>query len=179
MSRVPYVARRLSLLLPQARVFTDAGVAPEEAVVAGLAGIEALSELTLNRPAFDILLDWGSGEQVVYDAYSPLFEPWEVYNGLHELGYERQLRVPDVPASGQGLLRFLTTSGEHVPIDLDGAGTIDGFPVRFGPHQLEFVLGCDGLLAFSDGAGEITQVRTAGWPVPFAGASPRLTLEPA
>ena len=38
MSRVPAVAARFAGLLPRARHYTDAGVAPEEAVVAGLAG---------------------------------------------------------------------------------------------------------------------------------------------
>jgi molecular chaperone DnaK (HSP70) len=178
MSRVPYVARRLGRLLPKAQVYGNAGVAPDEAVVAGLAGIGALSRLTLNRPPYDIVVAWDNGRVSAYDAYTPLFEPWEVYNGLHELGYERRLRPPDVPGSGHGWLRVLDSSGQVVPLDINGE-TVQGLPIAFGPQDVMLVIGCDGLVTLTDGLGRVTQVRASGWVVPFAGKASALTLTQA
>jgi molecular chaperone DnaK (HSP70) len=57
MSRIPYVRRRLAELFPSASIVDDAGVPPEEAVVAGLADAGGYDRIRLHRPAFDLVLD--------------------------------------------------------------------------------------------------------------------------
>jgi hypothetical protein len=105
MSRIPYVAQRLGAFFPTAAIFDDAGVPPEEAVVAGLCDPAGYDRITLHRPGFDLVLDTSFGRVAAYEAYTPLYEPWQVYSGHSALGYERRLRAPEIPSHGFGTLR--------------------------------------------------------------------------
>jgi molecular chaperone DnaK len=176
LSRIPAVAARFARLLPNARVFTDAGVHPEEAVVAGLAGA-GHERISLNRPGFDLVLDWDRSRRrvPVYDAYTPLFEPWQLYSGYSDLLYERRLAVPDVPATGEGVLRAVAAGGVAVPLTVDGR-VQPGLPVQFGPDGILVQLGGDGRIGLVDGAGIPTRVRVERWPVANGAEETGLTL---
>jgi molecular chaperone DnaK (HSP70) len=165
MSRIPYVARRLAAFFPHATVHDDAGVAPEEAVVAGLCDPAGYERIRLHRPAFDFILDTAAGRATLYAAFTPLYEPWQVYSGLSGLGYERWLRPPDVPAHGSGTLRAVAVDGAPLRLRLDGE-LVDGLPVALGPPGVTFGLTCDGRLDLVDGRGEPLALRSDGWPVP-------------
>ncbi|MBN6052834.1 Hsp70 family protein, partial [Nonomuraea sp. RK-328] len=69
MSRIPYVGERLGALFPRAEVFDTTSVAPEEAIVAGLANTTEYGRLNLHRPSFDFILEWDSGQEVIYRAH--------------------------------------------------------------------------------------------------------------
>jgi molecular chaperone DnaK (HSP70) len=165
MSRIPYLARRLTAFFPHATVCDDAGVAPEEAVVAGLCDPAGYDRIRLHRPGFDFVLDTSFGRAGLYEAYTPLYEPWQVYSGLSALGYERWVRPPDVPGHGFGTLRAVTGDGESLRLRLDGQ-VVDGLPIRLGPSGITFGLTCDGRLDVVDGHGEALALRADGWPVP-------------
>ncbi len=165
MSRIPYVARRLARFFPGAAIFDDTGVAPEEAVVMGLGDPAGYERISLHRPGFDFVLDCEFGRVVAYEAYTPLYEPWQVYSGHSELGYVRRLRPPEVPTRGFATLRAVAGSGEPLTMRLDGQ-RIDGLPVRLGLADIVFSLGCDGRLELIDATGEVTTLRAEGWPVP-------------
>jgi molecular chaperone DnaK (HSP70) len=165
MSRIPSVGARLAAFLPHATIGVDAGVPPEEAVVAGLADPARYERVRLHRPAFDVVLDTSFGRATLYEAYTPLYEPWQVYSGLSELGYERWLRPPQVPGHGFGTLRAVDADGESLRLRMDGQ-VVDGLPVRLGPSGIGFGLTCDGRLDLVDGHGEALALRADGWPVP-------------
>ena len=162
MSRIPYVQRRLAARFPRARLYHHAGGAADEAVVAGLAG-PGDEAVTLHRPGFDIVVEWGQGHRALYEAYTPLVEPWQVYSGYSELVYERWLRPPEVPARGEGRLRAFGLSGREVRLEVDGR--VEPPAVRFGPDGIALRLGGDGTLELRDTRGA-TAWRSDGWPMP-------------
>jgi molecular chaperone DnaK (HSP70) len=176
LSRVPAVAARFAALLPHASHYTDAGVAPEEAVVAGLAGA-GHERISLNRPGFDLVLEWDRGNcrLPVYDAYSPLFEPWQLYSGYSDLSFERRLAAPALPDTGDGLLRAVTAGGTPVPVTLDGR-TQPGLPVRFGPGEVVVGVSGDRRVTLVDGQGGQMTVRVERWPAPSGAEDAGLTL---
>jgi molecular chaperone DnaK (HSP70) len=154
MSRIPYVGRRLGQLFPRAAIHDSAGVSPEEAVVAGLAEKAGYERINIHRPGFDFVLEWDGGRRhrVLYEAYTPLYEPWQVYNGHSDLGYVMRLRYPEVPREGAGVLRVRSITGRPVRLDLNGA-LVDGLPVAFGSHEFVFKIYCDGGVHLTDGSG--------------------------
>jgi molecular chaperone DnaK (HSP70) len=176
MTRVPVVAARFAEFLPRARLYADAGVPPEEAVVAGLAG-SGHERISLNRPGFDLVLDWDRSRRrvPVYDAYSPLFEPWQLYSGYSDLRYERRLVAPDVPSAGDGVLRAVAAGGVAVPLTVDGR-TQPGLPVQFGPGEIVVQVSGDGRLSLVDGTGIETRVRVERWPAANRAEDAGLTL---
>jgi molecular chaperone DnaK (HSP70) len=176
MSRIPAVAARFAAFMPHARHFVDAGVPPEEAVVAGLAAA-GHERISLNRPGFDLVLDWDRGRNRigVYDAYTPLFEPWQLYSGYSDLRYERRLLPPDVPSTGEGVLRAVAAGGVAVPLTLDGRAQ-PGLPVRFGPGEIVVQVGGDGRLGVVDGIGTETLVRVERWPAANGAEDAGLTV---
>src|SRR5262249_30507618 len=152
MSRLPYVGRRLSALFPDAAIHNNAGVAPEEMVVAGLADTSGYERISLHRPGFDVVVEWDGGRSPGYEAFTPLSEAWEVYSGHSDLGYERRLGRGQLPAGGAGLLRVASATGESVRLSLDGA-MMAGLPVRFGPAECVFRAYADGRMSLIDGEG--------------------------
>jgi len=167
MSRIPYVAQRLGAFFPTAAIFDDAGVPPEEAVVAGLCDPAGYDRITLHRPGFDLVLDTSFGRVVAYEAYTPLYEPWQVYSGHSALGYERRLRAPEIPSHGFGTLRAVGGPDSSVPLRMRVDGQlVDGLPVRLGPAEVVVTLGCDGRVEIVDGLGESMVLQADGWPVP-------------
>jgi molecular chaperone DnaK len=176
MSRIPAVAARFAGFLPRARHYADAGVVPEEAVVAGLAGA-GHERISLNRPGFDLVVDWDRGRRrvPVYEAYTPLFEPWQLYSGYSDLRYERRLAAPDVPTSGEGVLRAVAVGGVAVPLTLDGRAQ-PGIPVRFSPAGIVVQVSGDGRLVLADGEEQATTVRVERWPAPNGAEDAGLTL---
>ena len=164
MSRIPYVAQRLGGLFARATVYDHAGVAPEETVVAGLADTAGYARITLYRPAFDFVLEWDGGRLALYEAYTPLFEPWQVYSGDSELAYERTARAPEIPADGAGWLRAVSLTGAPIGIQLDGRA-LGGLPVRFGPRGVALRIQADGRLELHDGLGDALLAQAGAWPV--------------
>jgi len=162
MSRIPYVQRRLAACFRRARIYRHAGGAADEAVVAGLAGTGE-EEVTLHRPGFDLVLEWGEGRRVFYEAYTPLFEPWQIYSGYSELVYERWLRPPEVPDRGEGRVRAFGLSRREVALELDGR--IGPLPVRFCSDGVALRLTGDGAFELRD-LGGVTALRADGWPMP-------------
>jgi hypothetical protein len=140
-------------------------VPPEEAVVAGLADPVGYDRIRLHRPAFDVVLDCDYGRVVAYEAYTPLYEPWQVYSGLSGLGYERRMRAPEVPTHGFATLRAVSTAGEPLRMLVDGQVT-DGLPIRLGQADIVFGLSCDGRVDIVDGLGGAQALRADGWPLP-------------
>ena len=161
MSRIPYVGRRLAALFPRATVYSDAGVAADEAVAVGLADAAGPVRVTMHRPGVDLVLEFGGGRRHLYEAYTPLFEPWQIYSGYSDVAYERWLRPPEVPSAGPGRIRAFGLTGTEVGLSVDGR--TGPLPVRFGPDGVALRLGPDGTVEVGDADG-VTRLFVDGWP---------------
>lgn len=167
MSRIPYVERRLGALFPQAQVFDNAGVQPDEAIVAGLADTTSYQRLNLHRPGFDFIVEWEeygrTRQEILYPAYTPFYSPQQVFGGQSDLGFARHDRNFPGPRSGTGRLRVRSTTGEYLGLDVDGQN-MDGLVLAFG-NRMDFKLYCDGRVLIRDGCGKALQMRVDRWPV--------------
>ncbi|MFC6083747.1 Hsp70 family protein [Sphaerisporangium aureirubrum] len=166
MSRVPYVARRIGGLFPQAQVFDSVGVPADEAIVAGLANTSDYERLNLHRPGFDFVVEWEEAgrprQETLYAAHTPLYEGWQAWV-LSSLYYEKCGRDFPAPSRGAGRLRVRSISGEYVRMRLDGK-LVDGLPLRFG-DQVLFRMYSDGRIIIKDGSGHSQYIRVDRWPV--------------
>ncbi|WP_144120863.1 Hsp70 family protein [Catellatospora sichuanensis] len=167
MSRIPYVERRIGALFPHAQVFDNAGVAPDEAIVAGLADTGGYERLNLHRPGFDFVLEWQEHglvqQHTVYPAYTPFYEPWEVLSGRSHLGFEWRAREADLPWRGVGVLRVQSMSGERLELMFNGQ-QMDGLSLRMG-RDMMVKLYCNGQVLVQDGTGQAYHLRVDSWPV--------------
>jgi len=164
MSRIPYVERRLGEEFPGVPIYTDVGVPPDEAIVAGLADTIGYDRINLHRPGFDFVLEWDGQRRVLYQAHTPLYEPWQIQLGRSFLGHEWRSKPNELPTTGHGVLLVRSTDGTPVKLDLGGR-TMDGLQVPFGSHEVEFKIYCDGELYLRDGRGRRYSMRVDRWPV--------------
>ncbi len=154
MGRIPYVTRRLRELFPNASAIEACTPAPEEAVVIGLADSADYGRINMFRPGFDVVLDWDEGRQrrTLYEAYSPLYEQWQVARGGSDLCHRRTGLDITLPRSGEGWLRASSPGGEPVGAVLDGR-LLDGFRVFLSEQKFDFKIYCDGRIRLTDGNG--------------------------
>jgi molecular chaperone DnaK (HSP70) len=167
MSRIPLVARRLGELLPKAELHERVGdFLSDEVVVAGLADTVGYDKISLHRPSFDFVLEWAGGRErrVLYEAYTPLYDPVQVARGNTFLGHGWHGRYPDVAREGHGVLRVYSPTGEPVRLEIDGQ-PMDGIRVAFGARGFSFKIYCGGQILISDGVGRQHSVRVDAWPV--------------
>jgi molecular chaperone DnaK (HSP70) len=165
MSRVPYVAQRLGELFPPGTRIESATARSEEAVAAGLAQAGRFGRVNMYRPAFDVLLEWDSGQEMrtVYEAYTPLVQPQQILQGgeARFIGSGRDLSLPQ---TGKGRLRILSHSDAEVRATLGGS-SVDDFVVALNGPALEFSIFPDGRLRLVDASGT-HDGRIEGWAVP-------------
>lgn len=178
MSRIPAVRRRLAELLPHATMHDTVGVAADETVVAGLADTGNADPINLYRPCFDFFLSWDGGEFPLYEAYTPLFESYQLAT-MSEASYVmRAGRQQGVPQQRQGELRVFSATGTPVNIErFDREGRVqdvmEKLPVKFGNRDVTFRLYTDGRVILMDGAGHSHTLRVEAWPlIEGAGSRP-------
>jgi molecular chaperone DnaK (HSP70) len=176
MSQIPVVARRLAELLPKAEVHERVGdFQPDELVVAGLADTAGYDRINLHRPAFDFVLDVDGVQRVLYEAYTPLYNPAQLALGATFLGHEWRGNYPLLPRHGTGVLRVVSPGGDPVRLAVDEE-EMDGLSVAFGSRGLTFKIYCGGQVLVEDGKGRRHQLRVAHWPV-VRGAGQGMRLE--
>lgn len=167
MSRIPLVAQRLGEMLPRAELHERVGdFLSDEVVVAGLADTVGYDKISLHRPSFDFVLEWDNGneQRVLYEAYTPLYDPVQVARGNTFLGHSWHGRYPEVAREGTGVLRVLSPTGEPVGLEIDGQ-QMDGIQVKFGSKGFSFKIYCGGQIIITDGVGRQHTVRVDKWPV--------------
>jgi molecular chaperone DnaK (HSP70) len=164
MSRIPYVTQRLREFFPHCPIeyATDA---PDESVVIGLADSTAYERVNMFRPGFDIAVEWtgpdGPVRRPLYQAYTPLYQAWQVAQGGADLCYRRDGLDLGLPRGGHGRLRAWAPSGERVAAGLAGQ-PLDGFPVALSEQDFDFRIYCDGRIRMVDGNGPV-EGHVQGW----------------
>jgi molecular chaperone DnaK (HSP70) len=165
MSRIPAVGRRLTEILPKAELHERVGdFLADEVVVAGLADTVGYDRISLHRPSFDFVLEWGSDRVMLYEAYTPLYDDVQVARGNTFLGHSYHGRYPQVPREGIGALRVYSPTGEPVRLEIDGT-PMDGIQIAFGSRGFSFKIYCGGQILINDGVGRQYSVRVDKWPV--------------
>jgi hypothetical protein len=166
MSRVPAVARAVEKVFPEAELYMDAGVAADEAIVAGLAETEAFERINLHRPPLDIVLEYvqaGSSVRVpVYDAYSPLYPAFFAMQ-RDVLYYEWRPPNGTLPRSGEARLGIYTPGGEPVRLELDG--DVGAPSIALGHHSPAVIIRPNGEVLITDGKKHQTSFVVPRWPV--------------
>ena len=100
MSQSPIIQEHVKSFCPEAKIAEDTGItSPEEAVVSGLTfASELIENLNLDRPAFSFIAKYTYeghviGEEVLYEAFSPLEENYanktRLYSKRTALGIDR------------------------------------------------------------------------------------------
>jgi molecular chaperone DnaK (HSP70) len=154
MSQIQYVAERMRRLFPPTTRIEAAATPPDHAVAIGLAKASQYGRINMYRPAFDILLEWDHRQEfrTVYNAFTPLVEPWQVAQGGSELRYFRNGLDLSLPREGKGKLRVVSQSGQRVRATLGGQ-RLDGFPVALSEQKFEFAIHPNGRIHMTDGVG--------------------------
>lgn len=168
MSRIPAVESRLGALFPNAEIHRDAGVAPEEAIVAGLSDNSAYDRINLHRPGFDFVLRWTDRtgveqERVLYRAHTPFYGFGEAFT-RSDLSYREGVLARELPRSGQGQLRARSVTGEWLRVSLDGQ-ECDGIAIPFSHADVVLKLQTNGKVVIVDGRGQRAEARVHSWPV--------------
>jgi molecular chaperone DnaK (HSP70) len=122
MSRIPCVSEELRGQLGK-DPFVDLGlVDPEKSVVSGLTFEDAVTGLNVHRPGFGFVAEYlnaqgeNIGEQVLYEAFSPLYKKYEPFIQLTDLGVRTVLEPPAGAQSVKMVCRGI--SGRKVPLRL-------------------------------------------------------------
>jgi molecular chaperone DnaK (HSP70) len=154
MSRIPYIAQRMRELFGARTAIELAATPPEHAVAQGLARSAEHGRINMYRPGFDILVEWDAGREfrTIYDAYTPLVEPWQIAQGGSELRFRRSGLDLELPRDGKGRLRVVSHSGERVRATLGGSN-LDGFPVALDEQRFEFAIYPNGRIHLTDATG--------------------------
>lgn len=165
-SQMPMIRDRLGQLFPQAQVNLVSN--PQEAVVRGLALADRFERLSLHRPPFsfsvsfyDALQQRVADPQVIYPAFTPLYEPWQVAQMGGLLGFQpKSVKAPT--AARHVLLHCNTVDGQDLPLQLDGE-LLKGIalPVQAW-GKTEFKLYVNGDIIFR--AGAAVKLRVKSWP---------------
>ena len=124
MSRIPYVRKKLRDQLVREPEVDPGLVDPEKSVVSGLTFHDAVTGLNLHRPGFSFLAQYldANGknieEQVLYEAFSPLYKRHEAFTQDSDLGTQTDLEVPNGAESVKIICRGI--SGQVVPLQIEG-----------------------------------------------------------
>ena len=124
MSRIPCVREELVRRLDIEPVVDPGLVDPEKSVVSGLTFEDAVTGLNLHRPGFGFMAEYRNaqqeiiGEQVLYEAFSPLYQYHEPFIQQADLGVRKILEPPE----GARYVRVICQgiSGREVTLLLGG-----------------------------------------------------------
>lgn len=177
MAHIPAVRERLGELFGGDRIWMGiddksgrAETNSTEMIALGLSFHEDSDRMNLHRPGFDFVLEWveaeggGAREALVYEAYSPLYTPEQVFI-KNSTKYMWKPRDADaIPTRGEGLLTVRALTGERLDFTFNGA-RLPGIRMDFGTNDFTISLEPNGRVFWRDGGGRTGAVRVAQWPV--------------
>ena len=176
MAHIPMVRERMATIFGADRVWvgvdetsTLSGTDSTEMIALGLAHHGTYDRMNLHRPGFDFVLEWHSPdtserqEQVVYEAYSPLYSFTDVIQ-TDQTKYNWSPSAGALPRKGEGLLKVRSVAGNFLGFRYRGQ-EIEGLRFRFGDGTPTVTLEPNGRVFWRDGAGYQESVRVARWPV--------------
>lgn len=175
MSRVPAVKRMLATMFGHAEMYDESaiGISADEIICAGLSDPESYDRINLNRPAFDFVLVHGDTEELLYEAYSPIYDRNDVHR-KSIVQYEHEIQV-DGRIVSEGHMEVRSSGGAPVRLRSNNHSG-DVLPVAFGHKPVRFVLYPHGTVMLFDGRGRHQSFRVESWPAIRAANHAQLVL---
>lgn len=176
MSLIPAVRETLQQSFPNARIDGDRRINDVTTKVArGFAREDEYHSLNLHRPGLDLVLRWdengsASGhEAVLYEAFSRIYEPYQVLSNA-PLRYEQRFRTAHDSRPTGARIEARTVGGTPLAIRLRGPNNreallSDGIPVAMDrQNPLTLRLDVNGDIWITGGDGETSRLHVDQWP---------------
>jgi molecular chaperone DnaK (HSP70) len=169
MSQIPIIKEELRKILPNAisEHVTEAHEATE-AIVKGVANRNEFSDLNIHRPNFNFFINWKDDNQVIlseiiYPAFKPLYEDYELLSGNFLLSYKKQWMPPGNISEGRAEIYLRSVGGRPTTMNLDGRLT-QHIPVKISRWKnIMFSIYLDGTIMITHEDGVIS-LRVKEWP---------------
>jgi actin-like ATPase involved in cell morphogenesis len=180
MSVVPIVRETLQRAFPQARIDGDKLISNVTTKVArGFAREDEYHSLNLHRPGLDLVLQWDEDgvdavqEEVLYEAFSRIYEPYQVLSDA-PLRYERRFSPGPGARPLRGRIQARTVGGETLAIRVRESSNSDhdretllkeGIPVSMGSFApVKLRLDVNGDIWIDGNDGETQRLHVDRWP---------------
>ena len=167
-SQIPLIRDYFTQLFPTAKVVWTQSRSAQQAVAMGLAATDDYDRLNLHRPPFDLVAVAADGrETLLYAAYTPLYQAWQVQSGVNHLGHSASFRnATNRRQTSQIVCRDL--SGRRIPIvtiDRGQSRTATSLQLDLPSwSEASIKLYVNGKLVLTS-AGEQSAYRMESWPV--------------
>ena len=169
MSQIPIIKEELRKILPDAisEHVTEAHEATE-AIVKGVANRNEFSDLNIHRPNFNFFINWKDDDQVIrseiiYPAFKPLYEDYELFSGNFLLGHKMQWMPPRNIRGGRAEIYLESVGGRRTTMNIDGRST-QHIPIRISRGKnIMFSIYLDGKIMITHEDGLIS-LRVREWP---------------
>ncbi|CAN1498543.1 DnaK Molecular chaperone [Candidatus Nanopelagicaceae bacterium] len=170
MSQIPIISTELQKRMPNAIIeYAISQERATEAIVEGVSNLGDFANLNVHRPSFDFVMTWKTNdgemhEQIVFPAFTSLYDSWEISVGKGDLGREIPFIPPTDPV-GDCKLIVRSVGGKPVSFRINGAQT-SYISLNANRHLgIYMKLYMDGRLFIKDGLGNEIKSRIREWPV--------------
>ena len=170
MSQIPIISTELQKRMPKAKIeFAVSREMATQAIVLGVSNPGDFANLNVHRPSFDFVMSWKSNdgqmhEQIIFPAFSTLYDSYEIQIGKSDIGREETFIPPTDPV-GKCKLTVRSVGGKSVNFKMDGA-TTPYISLEANRHTgIYMKLYMDGRLVIKDALGREISSRIREWPV--------------
>lgn len=170
MSQIPIISTELQKRMPNAIIeYAISQERATEAIVEGVSNLGDFANLNVHRPSFDFVMTWKTNdgamhEEVVFPAFTSLYDSWEISIGKSDLGKEITFIPPSDPV-GNCKLIVRSVGGKPVSFRINGSQT-EYISLSANRHLgIQMKLYMDGRLYIKDALGNEIKSRIREWPV--------------
>lgn len=170
MSQIPIISTELQKRMPNAIIeYAISRERATEAIVEGVSNLGEFANLNVHRPSFDFVMTWKTSdgmehEQIVFPAFTSLYDSYQISIGMSELGREIPFKPPTDPV-GKCKLIVRSVGGKPVSFKINGSHN-NYIPLEANRHLgIHMKLYMDGRLYIRDALGFEIKSRIREWPV--------------
>ena len=164
MAQSPVLIEYFARYFPHDRIHGGVrDVSATELIAAGLANTAEFDRLNLHRPGVTFTLEWPEAREVVYEAYKPMYDQFEVY--YRNSTVYRWKPSAALPTRGEAFFTARAVGGEPIEFRIDGE-VVPALKFGFG-HSVTPVIRIEpsGRIVMTDGRGVQRDFRVQQWPV--------------
>jgi molecular chaperone DnaK (HSP70) len=170
MSQIPIVSTELQKRMPNAKIeYAISRERATEAIVEGVSNLGEFANLNVHRPSFDFVMAWRTSdgkehEEIVFPAFTSLYDSYEISIGKSDIGKEIIFRPPTDPA-GKCKLLVRSVGGKQVSFKINGSQNNHISLEANRNLGIRMKLYMDGRLYIRDSLGFEIKSRIREWPV--------------
>jgi molecular chaperone DnaK (HSP70) len=170
MSQIPIVSTELQKRMPNAKIeYAISRERATEAIVEGVSNLGEFANLNVHRPSFDFVMAWRTSdgkehEEIVFPAFTSLYDSYEISIGKSDIGKEIIFRPPTDPA-GKCKLLVRSVGGKQVSFKINGSQNNHISLEANRNLGIRMKLYMDGRLYIRDSVGFEIKSRIREWPV--------------